>query len=75
MDICANQVNPELQARKFAPLFVPLGLFLIGLVLLPFDCVYNQVLAVALISIGGYSLMKRMQRNYCMKKRSSGQSA
>lgn len=68
MDICANQICSEEKTRPAAPVIVPLALVAIGAVLLPFDCVYNQVLAISLIGIGGYSLFKRLKKNYCCKK-------
>jgi hypothetical protein len=68
MKLCAN--NPEKDGAKKAraPLFVPIGLVVAGLALLPFDCVYNRVFALMVIGIGAYSLIQRASELYCCLK-------
>ena len=56
--------------RAHAPLFVPLGLVILGLVLLPFECIYNDIVALTIIGIGGWSLFKRGREFYaCLQRR------
>ncbi len=71
MDICANLSNCDEKRADRVPTLVPAGLVLTGTVLLPFNCIYNQVLALILIGIGGYSLFNRLRANYCMKKKAT----
>jgi len=58
MTTCAHDHEPN-EHDDQAPLFVPIALILLGLVLLPFDCIYNDILALIIIAIGGWSLFKR----------------
>jgi len=51
--------------QKRSPVFVPMGLVLAGLILLPFDCVYNQIFAIFIIGIGLFSLAGRMSNVIC----------
>ena len=68
MTACEKWKTESPKRIKQAPTLVPLGLILIGLALLPFDCVYNQALALVLIAIGGYSLTGRLTRLVCCMK-------
>jgi len=67
MDICTKfEPGPGHKIRR-APTLIPMGLIIVGLVLLPFDCLYNQALALLLIAIGGFSLFNRLARYICLK--------
>ncbi|HIP53017.1 MAG TPA: hypothetical protein EYH03_03280 [Chromatiales bacterium] len=75
MDICTHISNCDEKSTQNTPSLVPAGLILTGLVLLPFECIYNQALALILIGIGGYALFNRLRANYCIKKRMQDRKA
>ena len=66
--ICTKFGSSLGKKTKRTPLFVPVALIAIGLVLLPFDCIYNQALALLIITIGGYSITTRVAEHICSKR-------
>jgi hypothetical protein len=71
MNICANRVDQSGTKAYRAPVVVPLALVVAGLVLMPFDCVYNRLFALFIIGLGSYSLITRASELYCcMRSRS-----
>ena len=68
MNICANRTDESGAVKDRVPFFVPLALVVAGLVLMPFDCVYNRLFALFIIGLGSYSLIKRASELYCCLK-------